>query len=593
MVSTGNNMVIPKRILNNQVCGHCLKYLSVGPVTISNKFPFTVCGREKCADFQKSRHDFPQLSFYNDIAKNYYFQCINHYAGCTEVFPFSENVEKHESLCSFKKMYFCFICMFRGHACQLIQHYKQNHPDNVSCDGVFHLKRNKLLIYTDHQLIRISISVLNDQLNLSIKQLNRCNPITKYTIILFHPSSDIEFVSKVIEASTTTQTTTIDLYQLQQLYSTSVLFGAIKIYCKDEEKVSTTNLMKPIDDPYTKTLKYVVNLFLKSEITCCHCNNIITLKSRLLLCPQSHVTCTDCIDINCVICENDCFWMDMENLLGNFKLPCDWTNCNKQIKCLDFPLHKQICCKREYSCPEQDCDFKGDREQLRNHWHSTTPLLFGSKIIIGMCQSMYWITDYLSEMLVIHFKTVGKDTIIEVDEKIACFPNNYTLDLMRKKGNENHYKKFVTLAQKGPTKSYSSSLPTDYSYKLVFKLENPGVIEDVIENAVSVQTETAESVLKRLLNVFMKVNFKCSNCNTVINEIYLIYFCDYSHIFCSNCLGYCVRCTSDSVMFTSLEILLEDIKLSCDWPDCTEKVDCWNFFSHKQICLKRPYKFPL
>ncbi|XP_072396453.1 uncharacterized protein [Diabrotica undecimpunctata] len=591
MIYTGNNMVIPKRILNNQVCGYCLKYLSVGPVTISNKCPFTVCGREKCAAFQKSRYDFRQLSVYNKIAKNYYFHCVNHYEGCTEVFPFSENVENHETLCTFKKIYQCLICFFKGNACQLIQHYKQNHPGNVTSDGVFHLKTSKILFYTDHQLIKIIISVQNDNLKLSFKQLTRYNPVKKYTLILFHPSSDIEYISKVIDVNTKLQTTIINLYQLQQLLSTSVLFGAIKIYCKDEAKEST-NFIKPMDDPYIKILKYLVNLFLRSEITCCHCNNTISLKTRLLLCPQSHVTCTDCIDVYCAICENDCFWIDIENLLENFKLPCNWKNCNKQIKCLDFPLHTQICCKREYSCPELGCEFKGNKKQLRDHWHSTTPLLFGSKVIIGMCQSVYWITDYLYEMLFIHFKTVGRDTILEVDEKFACFPTNYTLDLMRKKGNENHYKKFITLAQKGPTKSYSSSLLTDYSYKLVFKLENPGITEDITENNISIQKEKAESVIKRLLNVFMKVNFKCSNCNTIINDKYHIYICDYSHIYCSNCSDYCVRCTSDKVVFTSLEILLENIKLSCDWPDCTEKIDCWNFLSHKQVCLNRLYTFP-
>ncbi|XP_028137386.1 uncharacterized protein LOC114331896 isoform X2 [Diabrotica virgifera virgifera] len=585
---TGGIMVLPKRFLNRQTCGNCLNYLSVGPVTISNTRPFTVCGREECADSKKSTKSFPRLSLYNEIAKNYFFNCVYHYEGCMEIFSFSKNVEEHESLCKFKRTYKCLSCPARWNACQVIQHYKQNHPDSLAYDGVFELKTNKVLFHTDQQLLSISISLLNDTLNISCKQVNICSVVTKYKIIIFHPSSDIEFVSKPIDIQI--ESYSIDLHDLPESLSSSTLFGAIKIYCQEQAKEPIAYVKKTIDDLYTKILKTIMNLYLKSEIICCHCNNIIRLKSRVLFCPQSHVSCTDCVDDYCTICKTSCHWMDMKYLLGNFNLPCDWKKCNKQIKCLDFDMHKQICCKREYTCPELGCDFKGNRKELEDHWHSTIPLIFDSKIIIESRQNMYWMTDNLFELLLIQFKAVGK--VLEVDEKFACFPNNYKLELMRKKENENIYKKFVTLAQKGSTKMYMSNLPTDYTYKLVVKLDNPGNVEDVTENTVFTQRETAESVLKRLLGVFMKINFKCSNCDTLINEKPHIYICEYSHIFCSNCLEYCVRCTSAKVIFTSLEKLLQNIKLSCDWPGCTQKIDCWNFLLHKQICSSRLYTFP-
>ncbi|XP_072396325.1 uncharacterized protein [Diabrotica undecimpunctata] len=586
--STGGVMVLPKQFLNSQACGNCLKYLSVGPVTISNTRPFIVCGREECADYKKSIKYFPLPSFYNKIAKNYLFNCVNHYEGCTEIFSFSNNVEEHESLCTFKKLYKCSSCSIQGNACQLIQHYKQNHPNSLAYEGVFQLKTNKILFYTDQQLVSISISLLNDTLKISCKQLNRCYVVTKYKIIIFHPSSDIEFVSKLIDIKT--QSYSIDLRDLPESFSTSILFGAIKLYCQDQAKEPFAIVQKPIDDLHTTLLKTIMDLYLKSEIICCHCQNIIGLKTRVLFCPQSHVSCTDCIEDYCTICETYCDWLDMENLLRDFKLTCDWKKCNKQIKCLDFPIHKQICCKREYTCPELGCDFKGTRKELTYHWHSAIPLIFGSKVIIESRQSLYWMTDNLFELLLIQFKTVGKDTILEVDEKFTCFQNNYKLEIMRKK--ENHYQKFVTLAQKGSTKTYISTLPTNYTYKLVVKLDNPGIIEDVTENTVSIQKETAESILKRLLNVFMKIKFKCSNCSTLINEKPHIFICEYSHIFCSNCLGFCVRCTSAKVIFTPLETLLQNIKLSCDWPDCTETTDCWNFLLHKQVCSNRLYTYP-
>ncbi|XP_072375248.1 uncharacterized protein, partial [Diabrotica undecimpunctata] len=588
--STGGVMVLPKQFLNSQACGNCLKYLSVGPVTISNTRPFILCGREECADYKKSIKYFPLPSFYNKIAKNYLFNCVNHYEGCTEIFSFSNNVEEHESLCTFKKLYKCSSCSIQGNACQLIQHYKQNHPNSLAYEGVFQLKTNNIVFYTDQQLVAISISLLDDTLKISCKQLNRCYVVTKYKIIIFHPSSDIEFVSKLIDIKT--QSYSIDLRDLPESFSTSILFGAIKLYCQDQAKEPFAIVQKPIDDLHTTLLKTIVDLYLKSEIICCHCQNIIGLKTRVLFCPQSHVSCTDCIEDYCTICETYCDWLDMENLLRDFKLTCDWKKCNKQIKCLEFPIHKQICCKREYTCPELGCDFKGTRKELTYHWHSAIPLIFGSKVIIELRQSSYWMTDNLFELLLIQFKTVGKDTILEVDEKFTCFQNNYKLELMRKKENENHYQKFVTLAQKGSTKTYISTLPTNYTYKLVVKLDIPGIIEDVTENTVFIQKETAESILKRLLNVFMKIKFKCSNCSTLINEKPHIFICEYSHIFCSNCLGFCVRCTSAKVIFTPLETLLQNIKLSCDWPDCTETTDCWNFLLHKQVCSNRLYTYP-
>ncbi|XP_028137389.1 uncharacterized protein LOC114331899 [Diabrotica virgifera virgifera] len=414
---------------------------------------------------------FPRLSLYNEIAKNYFFNCVHYYEGCMEIFSFSKNVEEHESICKFKKLYKCSSCSIQGNACQLIQHYKQNHPDSMAYEGVFQLKTNKILLHTDQQLMSISMSVLNNTLNISCKQLNKCSVVSKYKIIIFHPNSDIEFASKFIDIKT--ESYSIVLHDLPQSLSTSILFGAIKLYCEDQVKGPIANLKKPIGDIHSQILKKIIDLYLKSELVCCHCNNIIKLKSSAVFCPQSHVKCTDCIDDYCTICDSHCHWLNMENLLQDFKLPCDWRMCTNQIVYSDFPIHKQICYYREYTCPEPGCKFKGIRGHLEMHWHSIIPLIFGSKMIIELRQSLYWITDNFYDLFLIQFRTIGDDIIFEVDEKFARFKYNYRLELWRKKENENQYRKFLTIAQKGSTKTHISARPTYYKYKLVIKLDNP------------------------------------------------------------------------------------------------------------------------
>ncbi|KAJ8957869.1 hypothetical protein NQ318_001865 [Aromia moschata] len=96
--------------------------------------------------------------------------------------------------------------------------------------------------------------------------------------------------------------------------------------------------------------------------------------------------------------------------------------------------------------------------------------------------------------------------------------------------------------------------------------------------------------LRLFLCTVVKLFLRCCICNNE-PKTFETYLCPNCHVACSQCIGKtCPRCKTLDDWDKDTD--LHRIYLQCEWPECNQRVNMFNYLAHKRDCKHRRYKCP-
>lgn len=121
---------LKENVIEKLKCSECGSYLSCAPIMMKSDGN-SVCGR---CELPEEELPGARNKVYEEVASVVSFPCRYREEGCSKKLPW-DNVKQHEEQCDFR-IYECPVipngtCSWTGTHSQLLDHYKDDHPDLV------------------------------------------------------------------------------------------------------------------------------------------------------------------------------------------------------------------------------------------------------------------------------------------------------------------------------------------------------------------------------------------------------------------------------------------------------------------------------